>query len=105
MMERKQATFQVWHARDDLVGGWRVFFGLPSARWPYDYVHVADVMAGSLGEVFEVTQQPWEHRDSVKPCFGKPGRSTSVGDVVVETLNGEVYRCVSDRWKLIDWAR
>lgn len=95
-MSMEAKPYQVWHAKDPM-------FGLEAVlgrynEWPDDYVHVADVVAVGLEDVFGVTQNS-SFDDDVFYLVTQV-RSTSVGDVVI-TPNGEIFRCERFDWSLI----
>ena len=103
-MESETIEYQVWHVANPTynIG---MLLGLPEFMhvcWPRDYEHVANVLATGLEDVFEMTQDSWSDNDNVF-CRVKTHRSTSVGDVVI-TPKGEIRRCESDGWSLIDWV-
>ena len=103
-MDTATREYQVWHAKKPTFG-MEPLLGLPKhclVSWPDDYEHVATVVASSLEEVFSMTQDWWPEKDNVV-CYVNSFRSTSVGDVVT-CPQGEVKRCESDGWSLIDWV-
>jgi hypothetical protein len=69
-------------------------------RFPQDYKHVADVVASDVDKVFELTNHidhNWEDNHGVKP-IQVGNRSTSVGDIVVDTDAKIKFLCESAGW-------
>ena len=93
---------QVWHDRKPLFG-----FGDGTAKFPEDYVHVADVDTDSLDVAFERTNNvtgPWWDNEHVYAMeagiLAKGLRSTSVGDIAVH--NDTVYLCYPVGWRQVE---
>lgn len=89
----------VWHAKN--LSGFGYGFGREPS-WPTDYELVAEVSGPSIDFAFERTNHIhgfwWENTGVA--LVGEPNRrSTSVGDVVVDT-DGVAHRC--DRHRLVD---
>lgn len=66
-----------------------------------DYVRVARISC-ALDRVFEATnsiEKPWVRNPEVVAVFVNEYRSTSVGDVVVDEVTGEVFMCAPVGWE------
>jgi hypothetical protein len=99
-MNDKTAVYQVWHDLGFPSRGIRYVLGLDrDSLFPQDHAHVANVRAGSLEQVFELTRdkgsmleaehwQPWEENPEVE-ILVMPSRSTSAGDVIVDPQGNE----------------
>lgn len=72
-------------------------------NFPVGYSLVAKVDSPELGDVFRLTNHiDWEWwRNPEVECV-KRSRSTSVGDVVVDTEAGKRYLCMPVGWKELD---
>jgi len=77
----------------------------PEAKFPEDFILVAETEADDLGIVFEKTNtidQCWWLNPGVTRRFPAEGcRSTSVGDVVT-VGDGRAFKCASSGWEPID---
>jgi hypothetical protein len=91
-------NFTVWHAveptffarQKPLIG---LSINVEVALRRQGYVQVADVEAEALGEVFQLTNHidsDWRTNARVSP-YECAGRSTSVGDIVVDLQDKAVY--------------
>ncbi len=100
-MRDKPNVYQVWH--DDKWPGSHIRHSLglgPEPPFPQSYIHVANVRANSLEQVWELTKdkgsmtdwelswQPWEENREVEVLV-MPCRSTSAGDVIVDPQGNE----------------
>jgi hypothetical protein len=96
--------FEVYHAKQPLFG-----FG-PEQSFPADYEKVAEVevknnpdLPAAVEEVYFLTNhvdRDWTTNPGVK-AIGNRHRSTSVGDVVINTTTGEKLRVGSFGWDKI----
>jgi hypothetical protein len=97
------SVYQVWHDPAFPSSCIRQAMGLePERVFPDDFMHVANVEAESLEEVWELVSDKgnmvdgadkwecWEENAAVEVLV-MPWRSTSAGDVIV-TPDGEAYR-------------
>ena len=91
---------EVWH-------GLRPTFGMkglgPEPKFPEDFRKVAEVDREDLDEAFELTNSIdgyWGENDGVKVIMyiGEIYRSTSVGDVVIDS-GGRKYLCAGCGWE------
>jgi len=87
--------FKVYHANEPNFG-----MGKPP-KFPQEFTHVANVDTATIDEVYRLTNHIgyawWESK--WVDCI-KQSRSTSVGDVVVDS-NGKIFRCENVGWKEI----
>lgn len=68
--------------------------------WPQDFTPVAELATDDLDEIFRLTNsigQPWTQNTGVR-CLLPNARSTSVGDMVVDS-KGKVWLCCLIGWK------
>ena len=85
--------FKVYHVKNEVFGN-----DPSSHEFPQDFDHVANVDTVSIDEVFGLTNHintVWFDNERVEVI--KRGRSTSVGDVVVDE-NGTAHRCEMQGW-------
>ena len=78
-------TYEVWH---NLNKPFAPNSTEVLSAFPDGFVHVADVEAEHLDEVFDKTNavyRPWHENPGVT-LVGPPTRSTAVGDVIVKAL-------------------
>lgn len=84
-------TYEVWHK--DIPA----FVGATPAdlkAFPAGYTHVANVTTDAIYDVFRLTNHidaPWDENPGVQKTVSRGVRSTSVGDVVVDTNTGTRY--------------
>jgi hypothetical protein len=70
--------------------------------FPAEFIKVADVVATSLDEAYQLTNsidKPWVNNESVTPVGTTGFRSTSCGDVIEK--DGKYYMCEMIGWKEI----
>lgn len=82
--------YAVFHAEDIQA------MMVPQGR--YYYLHVAEVEARSLGEVFLLTNHrecAWQQEDAVVWSAPGPQRSTSIGDVIYAYETGQAWLVLS----------
>lgn len=87
---------EVYHAKNPTFG-----FGTSPVTWPDDFDLVALVDGDDLDDAFERTNNidtPWMENVGVKVV--KPSRSTSAGDVVVDS-HGDVFVCLPLGWRQV----
>jgi hypothetical protein len=93
--------YQVWHDAGYPESRIRQLTGGPAPVFPDDYVHVANVQAGSLeeaqrltthdGGLLDGTNKSWLKNPEAEALAFAP-RSTDAGDVIVDP-KGVAYRC------------
>ena len=100
-------NFSVYHfdmtKYQNFFGKWRKIPScdpIPAPKFPQDYKHVANVEAEGVDKVFELTNHitsNWEDNRGVM-VIQRGNRSTSVGDIVVDTDAGVKHLCESAGW-------
>jgi hypothetical protein len=92
--------FQIWH---NCLSGHKSFSQDSKDMFPKGYLYIADVETNDINKVYELTNNidnQWFANPGVTAhCPARyHGRSTSVGDVVVDE-NGKRFVCASVGWK------
>jgi hypothetical protein len=97
---KRMKKFTVYHAKKMP----RIFGNYPDFNMD-NYEDVATVEAIDADDVFNLTNHidhDWTTNPEVLSCNASC-RSTSVGDVIVDTENGKAWRCVPHGWETIGW--
>jgi hypothetical protein len=71
--------------------------------FPQGYTHVANVECPKISDVYRLTNHvdyAWWDNKWVE-CI-KMGRSTSVGDIVIDTESGDTFVCAPFGWEKIE---
>ena len=93
-----RGEYQVWHIDDYEQALLNRFRGADDPAFPEAYTRVATVRAGSLDQVFALTndgENPWQENPGV---IGIDARCTSVGDVIIDP-QGKPYRVENTGFK------
>ena len=90
--------FKVYHQKEPIF-----FAPIPHPSKIGDCIHVANVEATSIDEVFKLTNhidREWWKNEGIKWHKNNKLRSTSIGDIVVGE-SGKAYHCNFSGWSLI----